>query len=242
MFFSNKPNHKIVFPAIFSKKISKNIFTKLVIPWQKNIFKHCKFAISKIKQGKSLLSLLFVLKSICMAQFKIAFQKTLLHEGNYSNDPSDLGGETYKGIARNMHASWSGWKIIDTSKKKSGFPATLNKDAELQKQVEEFYLVSFWGPLKAYDIQNQSNADSIFDFAVNTGIKNCIRIVQKVVGATEDGIIGNETLAKLNEYNSILFRIEFTLAKIKYYIAITKKRPANKKFLYGWIVRALEYA
>ena len=49
-----------------------------------------------------------------MAQFKIAFQKTLLHEGNYSNDPSDLGGETYKGIARNIHSSWSGWRIIVT--------------------------------------------------------------------------------------------------------------------------------
>ena len=63
-----------------------------------------------------------------------------------------------------------------------------------------------------------------------------------IIGATEDGIIGNETIAKLNEYNSTLFRIEFTLTKIKYYITITKKRPANKKFLYGWIVRALEYA
>lgn len=32
----------------------------------------------------------------------------LIHEGGYSNDPIDLGGETYKGIARNAHPNWQG--------------------------------------------------------------------------------------------------------------------------------------
>lgn len=47
-----------------------------------------------------------VLKSIKMAEFNIAFQKTLTHEGGYVNDPEDSGGETYKGISRNNHKNW----------------------------------------------------------------------------------------------------------------------------------------
>ena len=34
-----------------------------------------------------------------MAKFIISFQKTVTNEGGYINDPDDLGGETYKGIA-----------------------------------------------------------------------------------------------------------------------------------------------
>jgi len=40
-----------------------------------------------------------------MAKFNLAFSKMLFHEGGYVNDPDDLGGETYKGIARNSHGS-----------------------------------------------------------------------------------------------------------------------------------------
>lgn len=176
-----------------------------------------------------------------MAQFKIAFQKMLIHEGGYSNDPIDLGGETYKGIARNAHPSWSGWTIIDKHKKQSGFPASLDKDTQLQEMIEQFYLTNFWTPLNADNIQSQTSADSIFDFGVNTGVKTSVRLVQTIVGTKTDGIIGKQTLEKLNNYNPLDFQTAFTLAKIKYYIAITKKRPANKKFLYGWITRALDY-
>ena len=177
-----------------------------------------------------------------MANFKIAFQKMLIHEGSYSNDPIDLGGETYKGIARNAHPNWTGWEKIDKYKKTSGFPESLNKDTELQEMIEQFYLTNFWTPLNADNIQNQLTADSIFDFAVNAGVKTSARLVQTIVGTETDGIIGKQTLEKLNTFNPVNFQTAFTLAKIKYYISIIKKRPANKKFLFGWITRALEYA
>ena len=51
-----------------------------------------------------------------MADFRTAYYLTMGHEGGYNNDPDDVGGETYKGIARNYHASWEGWKIVDMYK------------------------------------------------------------------------------------------------------------------------------
>lgn len=176
-----------------------------------------------------------------MAEFNIAFKRTLTQEGGYSNDPDDLGGETYKGISRASHSAWKGWVIIDKCKDKSGFPTKLDRDIELQKQVELFYLYEFWLPLKADLISNQTIADSVFDFAVNAGIKTSVRLVQTVVGTKADGIIGEQTLGKINSIDFCYVQSAFTVAKISHYIAIIKKRPTNKKYLYGWIIRALEF-
>lgn len=176
-----------------------------------------------------------------MAEFNIAFQRMLNHEGGFVNNPEDSGGETYKGISHISHSNWSGWTIIDKYKNKSGFQATLDKDVELQKQVEMFYRANFWSPLNADHISNQAIADSIFDFSVNAGMKTSVQLAQSIIGTRADGIIGVQTLAKLNAIDALHFQAAFTVGKIAHYISIIKKRPANKKYLYGWVIRALEY-
>lgn len=176
-----------------------------------------------------------------MAEFKISLQKTLAHEGEYVNDPVDSGKETYRGISRANHGDWKGWSVIDHYKIKPNFPFSLANNADLEKQVELFYLCEFWLPLKADQIPNQATADSIFDFAVNAGINKSVQMVQSIVGTKVDGIIGEKTLQKLNSLDFGYFQPAFTVAKITHYISIIKKRPTNKKYLYGWIIRALEY-
>jgi lysozyme family protein len=175
-----------------------------------------------------------------MAEFKTAFQKMLNHEGGYVNDPDDRGGETYKGISRTMHNHWSGWAIIDKFKNEFGFPATLDMCVELQNQVEIFYRTNFWTPLNADHLSNQAIADSILDFSVNAGIITSVRLAQSIVRVKADGIIGEVTLKNLNSLDFGYFLPAFTVGKISHYIAIIKKRPANKKYLYGWVIRALE--
>ena len=176
-----------------------------------------------------------------MAEFKISLQKTLTHEGEYANDLVDLGKETYRGISRANQGDWKGWSIIDQYKIKANFPFNLANNADLEKQVELFYLYEFWLPLKADQIQYQTTADSIFDFAINAGITTTVLLVQSIIGTKADGIIGEQTLKKLNSLDFGYFQPAFTVAKITHYISIIKKRPANKKYLYGWIIRALEY-
>lgn len=176
-----------------------------------------------------------------MAEFKISLQKTLAHEGEYVNDPVDTGKETYRGISRANHGDWKGWPVIDQYKIKPNFPFSLANNADLEKQVELFYLYEFWLQLKADQIQNQTSADSIFDFAVNAGIKTSVQMVQSIVGTKADGIIGDHTLQKLNSLDFGYFQPAFTVAKITHYISIIKKRPTNKKYLYGWIFRALTF-
>lgn len=165
----------------------------------------------------------------------------LFHEGGYVNDPDDLGGKTYKGIARNSHATWLGWSLIDQFKSKPDFPRSLDTNSQLQNLVEQFYLNSFWIPLNAEQIQYQTSADSVFDFAVNSGLTTSTRLVQSIVGTKIDGIIGVNTLNKINSMDFGHFQAAFTVAKIEYYMNIIRKRPANKKYLVGWITRALSF-
>lgn len=176
-----------------------------------------------------------------MTKFNLALSKVLSHEGGYVNDPDDLGGETYKGIARNSHGSWPGWKIIDNSKKNKSFPVNLVNDVNLQQLVENFYLDNFWQPLKADQIDNQTSADSLFDFAVNTGLTTSTRLVQTIVGAKIDGIMGEQTLNKINSMDFGHFQAALTVAKIEYYMNIIRKRSTSKKYLFGWITRALSF-
>ena len=51
-----------------------------------------------------------------MIKKEAIISKTLETEGGYVNDPSDSGGETYCGIARNSNPKWEGWKIVDAHK------------------------------------------------------------------------------------------------------------------------------
>lgn len=40
-----------------------------------------------------------------MADFQESFRIAMGHEGGYSKDPDDAGGETYKGISRKFNPS-----------------------------------------------------------------------------------------------------------------------------------------
>ncbi len=175
-----------------------------------------------------------------MADFTTAFKLTMKSEGLYVHDPDDPGGETYKGIARSRNSKWQGWVIIDMLKTKSNFPKNLNDDVELQVQIEMFYEANYWDKVQGDLITNQDIAESIFDFAVNAGVRTSARLAQIVVNAEPDGVIGGVTVARINAISPQLFISSFALAKISRYVHICEKRPASRKYFFGWIRRTLE--
>lgn len=175
-----------------------------------------------------------------MADFIPAYHHILLNEGGYVNDPDDPGGETYKGVARKMHPKWAGWAFIDSMKAVPGFPANIETSVELREMIGNFYLSEFWNKIDGDEIDNQANAQSIFDFAINAGVETAVSLAQKVVKTKVDGDMGPITLKAINAFDPAHFQAAFTVEKIRRYAAIVKKRPVSRKYFYGWVLRAIQ--
>jgi lysozyme family protein len=121
-----------------------------------------------------------------MADFEVAYKLTAVNEGGYSNDPADMGGETWRGISRKMHPDWQGWPIIDALKTKGSFPQSLAKSNDLEILVKIFYRAQFWNVMRGDEIDFQEIANQIYDDGVNTGIISAIRKAQKVAFGLPD--------------------------------------------------------
>ena len=149
-------------------------------------------------------------------------------EGGYvlHNVPGDRGGQTYAGIARNMHPKWPGWQHIDAS---ATPPAQL---------IHDFYKVKFWNDICGDQITSQVIASDIFNFYVNTGRPAKV-LAQLVIDATPDGAFGPRTVAALNAADPEKFVLSYALAKITRYRDIVQRDRTQIKFLMGWINRTL---
>lgn len=179
-----------------------------------------------------------------MANYKEAVKKVMRSEGGYVNDRDDPGGETYIGVTRVNHSNWEGWTTIDIIRGESSghrdFKQNLKGCTELTEMVEKFYKTYYWDTIKGDYIENQDVADCIFDFGVNGGVRTSSKIAQTVVGSRADGVIGRNTLAAISAIEPEKFVMSFTLLRIARYAAICRRRPTSKKYLLGWINRALE--
>lgn len=198
-----------------------------------------------------------------MADFSIALKPVLEWEGEYSNDPADRGGETYRGISRKNFPSWKGWQVIIAAKKQAaGEPVSvlneiLRKNEELQQDVEKFYRTNFWTILRLDDFP-QIIANEVFEQAINMGPYQAIKNLQKFCNAanynpktrtaftvdlTEDGKNGPKTKSLVKQLLKDRYTEEQFLNALKYiqgsfYIDLAHKNKSQRKFLKGWLSRA----
>jgi len=175
-----------------------------------------------------------------MVNFNNAFGILIENEGLYSNDKRDSGGETVWGISRNNFPNLPIWKIVDESKKLDNFPYNLSDNPETIKQVWNFYFENFWQQINGDSINDQDKANILFDFSVNSGVKQAVKIAQRALGVPDDGIMGARTLLALNDTDLELFVLRFKIKKIEFYISIVDRKPDQIRFLKGWINRALK--
>lgn len=140
-----------------------------------------------------------------MAKFDEEFDKVILAEGGYVNDPDDAGGETYLGISRKNNPTWVGWEVIDDIKKKYGtknLTSRLKKDAALTNSAKLLYKRNYWDVLELDDIPSQGIAHQLFDTCVNCGKTTAIRIAQQVLMMTVTGKWSYELKYNLMKYGN----------------------------------------
>lgn len=142
-----------------------------------------------------------------MASFQKAYDAVIVpHEGGYASAATaasigDSGGETYKGVARNYNPTWAGWQIIDDYKAKYGVPKwnSYIPSPALDKLVLDLAKKEYWDKNRLGDIVQQPIANLLMDITYNSGPVQAALTVQRVLGITADGIIGNQTITAINK-------------------------------------------
>jgi len=168
-------------------------------------------------------------------------------------------GLTFMGIYQGAHPALQIWDICFKKAKQLKFKVDnketmytqLNKeqlkqlskicykDKELQDLVKKFYKKQFWDKIKGDLIKENKKALLILDFAVNAGVRTAVKKAQKIIKAKVDGIVGMETITKLNIADTDMFSCKYTLERVDYYNSLITKSNRFKEFLHGWVSRAL---
>lgn len=107
--------------------------------------------------------------------FDTAFDRLIDHEGGYVNNPADPGGETKFGISKRAYPD------VDIS------GLTL-------EQAKAIYKRDYWDKARCDELP-PALAFQVFDTAVNSGIGQAVRFLQRAVGVADDGVLGPLTIA-----------------------------------------------
>lgn len=157
--------------------------------------------------------------------FDQAFDRLIGHEGGYVNHPDDPGGETNWGITLRT-AREAGY---------SGSMRDLTRD-----QAKGIYRRSYWDRAKA-DQYDGAIAFQLFDAAVNHGIGQAIRFLQRAVGVADDGVVGPVTLGVVRAMSVADVLARFNAERLEFYTKLTTWPTFGK----GWARRVagnLRYA
>jgi lysozyme family protein len=145
--------------------------------------------------------------------FDQAFELLVGHEGGYIDSRADPGGATKFGIS------------------KRSYP---NEDIPglTLERAKAIYLRDFWAVAKCDALPEGIRFD-VFDMAVNSGVTVSIRVVQRAVGATPDGVIGPATLQALAAAEPARLVAKFNGARL----AFMAELPTWPSFGRGWCRR-----
>lgn len=171
--------------------------------------------------------------------FDKAFAVTIGHEGKYSNNPNDSGGETMYGIT------------IATARAHGYNGPMRSMPLEEAKRI---YKTVFWDRvgLDKIDKISERVAQEVFDTGVNMGPTRAMGFLQKALNAlndrgrlyqdqTVDGLFGPVTEKTFKEFIRIR-KLEGEIVILKmlnvlqgaFYIDLAARRVKDEAFIFGW--------
>lgn len=164
-----------------------------------------------------------------MAKVEILAPYIKKWEGGFANDPADRGGATNKGVTIATFEAYCKAKSLPRPNVERLKRMTDGEWLDILKTM-------FWDKWQADKIKSQKIANILVDWVWGSGVYG-IKIPQRILGVKQDGIVGDETLKALNAQEpDKLFQVIYEVRK-KYLNDITISRPANKRFLKGWLNR-----
>ena len=149
--------------------------------------------------------------------FDIAVERVLGHEGGYVNHPADPGGET-------------NWGVTIGTARENGYMGDMISMS--REDAIAIYRKAFWDS-NSCDLMPFAVAFQVFDGCVNHGAGNAAKWLQRAVGATPDGAIGKQTLAKVNAARPTTVVLDMMAERMTFYTALSTWDHFGR----GWINR-----
>ena len=148
-----------------------------------------------------------------MGMFDYFIERVIHSEGGYVFHPSDPGGETRYGIS------------------KRAYPHLDIKAMTLQ-EAKDIYRRDFWQRVRGDELPREF-AFQALDAAVNHGIGNAVRWMQRAAGVADDGVIGPVTLAAVQRAQPADLVLRFNAERLRFYAKLTTFSTFGR----GWVNR-----
>ena len=148
-----------------------------------------------------------------MGMFDYFIERVLTHEGGYVNDPRDPGQETRWGIS------------------KRAYPQVDIRNLT-RAQAVDIYRRDFWQRVRGDELPREF-AFQALDAAVNHGIGNAVRWIQRAAGVADDGVIGPVTLAAVQRAQAADLVLRFNAERLRFYAKLTTFSTFGR----GWVNR-----
>jgi len=139
-------------------------------------------------------------------------------EGGFTNRADDPGGPTNFGITIATLSEWRNKPVSEDDVRNL-----------TQNEAKEIYRVKYWNVARCYDLPAGLDL-SVFDMGVNAGPMTSVKILQRVIGVTDDGSVGPLTLAAVNRSKTGDLVPKFAEARLDYY----KTLPGWATYGNGW--------
>ena len=135
------------------------------------------------------------------------------HEGGYVNNPRDLGGETKWGISKRSYPH-------------------LDIESLTREEAIEIYREDFWMPIGGQNL-SPGMAYQALDAAINSGIGNAIRFLQRAIGVADDGRVGPITLDALRTTSDSDLVMNYLAERLEFMTKLSNWPNASR----GWARR-----
>ena len=157
-----------------------------------------------------------------MSRFDACLAFVLKMEGGFVNDPADRGGATNKGITQATY---------DAYHDKMSTPHQSVKFIT-DDEVRAIYGKQYWleGLLSTLDLV-------VFDSAVQHGFGRACKWLQRCLGVTEDGSVGDESRRALLFANQNELVSKYLDIREAFYAKIIANDPSQEKYKRGWANR-----
>lgn len=153
---------------------------------------------------------------------------TLAYEGGWSNHPLDPGKATMRGVTQAVYDDWCAMHGLATQS------VRYISDGELT----QIYQWRYWDAARCGSLPLGVDY-ALFDFAVNSGVRRSVQLLQRVLAIKDDGAMGPITIAAAVGYCRLHDAAKLSDALCSARMTFLRGLPTFATFGKGWKARVM---